>query len=159
MKTHHVIALSISGFLGLAGASVADSETIVLKGRSTWIPVSETSNKLADGRTVTRQVLRGTALNDNPNTPLSNASQDCMFTTVTSADGKSFSSGGYCDGLDADGDVYWAYGSATEKGGKWYYIGGTGTFEGLTGGGTYRLALNWPDGKVMATWDGSAQLK
>jgi len=24
---------------------------------------------------------------------------------------------------------------------------------------TYRLALNWPDGKVMATWDGSAEMK
>jgi hypothetical protein len=115
MKTHRIVALSVLGLLGLAGASAA--ETIALKGRSTWTPVSETSVKLADGRTVQRQVLRGTALNDNPNTPLSNASQDCMFTTVTSADGKSFSSGGYCDGLDADGDVYWAYGSATELGG------------------------------------------
>jgi hypothetical protein len=96
---------------------------------------------------------------DDPNTPLSKASQDCMFTTVTSADGKSFSSGGYCDGLDADGDVYFAYGHATQAGGKWYYFGGTGKFEGLTGGGTYNLALHWPDGKVMATWEGTGQMK
>ena len=157
MKPHRIVALSVSGLLGLAAASAA--ETIVLKGRSTWTSVSETSVKLADGRTVKRQVLRGTAIADNPNTPLSNASQDCMFTTVASADGKTFSSGGYCDGLDADGDVYWAYGGATEKGGKWSYLGGTGKFEGLTGGGTYRLALTWPDGKVMATWEGTAQMK
>ena len=111
MKTHYVIALLVSSLLTLAGASAAG--TIALKGRSTWNPVSESSVKLADGRTVTRQVLKGTAIADDPNTPLSNASQDCMFTTVTSADGKSFSSGGYCDGLDADGDVYWAYGHAT----------------------------------------------
>src|SRR3990172_11600948 len=157
MKTNRIVALSVSGLLGLAGASAAG--TITLKGRSVWAPVSGSSVKLADGRTVTRQGLQGTAIADDPNTPLSKVSQDCMFTTVTSADGKSFSSGGYCDGLDADGDVYWAYGHATEKGGKWYYIGGTGKFEGLTGGGTYQLALTWPDGKVMATWDASAHMK
>lgn len=157
MRAHYVVASLVSSLLALAAASAA--ETIALKGRSTWSPASESTVKLADGRTVTRQVLKGTAINDNPNTPLSNASQDCMFTTVTSADGKSFSSGGYCDGLDADGDVYWAYGHATENGGKWYYIGGTGKFKGLTGGGTYRLALHWPDGKVLATWDGSAEIK
>src|SRR3972149_11793021 len=118
MKPPRIVLLSVSSLLGLAAASAAG--TIALKGRSTWTPVSESSVKLADGRTVTRQVLKGTAMADDPNTPLSKASQDCMFTTVTSADGKTFSSGGYCDGLDADGDVYWAYGHATEKGGKWY---------------------------------------
>jgi hypothetical protein len=147
-----IVCLSV-----LAGAAAA--QTYELKGHSTWFPVSETTATLADGRTVTRQVLSGTAMNDDPDTPLSKASQDCMFTTVTAADGRSFSSGGYCDGMDADGDVYWAYGHASEKGGKWYYLGGTGKFEGLTGGGTYELALQWPDGKVLATWEGTGTLK
>ena len=43
--------------------------------------------------------------------------------------------------------------------GTWHYIGGTGKFDGLTGGGTYQLALTWPDGKVLATWAGSAEMK
>ena len=114
---------------------------------------------LPDGRTVTRQVLRGTAIADDPNTPLSLASQDCMFTTVTAADGKTFSSGGFCDGVDKDGDVYWAIGKADQNGGEWHYLGGTGKFEGLEGGGTYQLALEWPDGKVLATWEGTGTLK
>ena len=135
------------------------AETIELEGASTWNPVSTDSVELADGRTLTRQVLRGTAIANDPDTPLSRASQDCMFTTVTSADGNSFSSGGYCDGVDAEGDVYWAVGTATEKGGTWKYVGGTGKFEGLEGGGTYQIVLAWPDGKVMATWDGTATLK
>jgi len=135
------------------------AETYQLTGRSIWTPESASSSKLADGRTVARQVLRGTAIADQPGTPLSLVSQDCMFTTVTAADGKAFQSGGYCDGLDADGDVYWAVGTATEAGGEWHYIGGTGKFEGLTGGGTYKLAETLPDGKILATWDGSGTLK
>ena len=157
MRIKTVVALALCGVVVFAGMAAA--EKIELKGKSTWSTVSEESMTLADGRTVTRQVLRGTAINDDPNTPLSHASQDCMFTTTTSADGKSFQSGGSCDGIDADGDVYWAYGNADENGGKWYYQGGTGKFEGLTGGGTYQLSLQWPDGKVMATWDGSAEMK
>ena len=92
------------GLLALAGTSAA--ETYELKGRSTWSPESTSTMTLADGRTVTRQVLKGTAIADDPSTPLSLASQDCMFTTVTAADGKSFNSGGFCDGVDKDGDVY-----------------------------------------------------
>jgi len=145
------------GLLALAGTSAA--QTYELKGRSTWSPESTSTMTLADGRTVTRQVLKGTAIADDPSTPLSLASQDCMFTTVTAADGKSFNSGGFCDGVDKDGDVYWAVGTSTQNGGEWHYIGGTGKFEGLEGGGTYQLALEWPDGKVMATWEGTGTLK
>lgn len=157
MRQSHVVALMICWVLALA-VSVA-AEDYELKGHSTWIPTSVSTITLDDGRILTRQVLNGTAINDDPGTPLSLASQDCMFTTVTAADGKSFSSGGYCDGVDKDGDVYWAYGHADENGGKWWYLGGTGKFEGLEGGGNYQLALEWPDGKVMATWDGTASLK
>ena len=157
MRMTKIVALVLCGVVAVAGAATA--EKIELKGRSTWSTVSEESITLADGRIVTRQVLRGTAIADGPKTPLSYASQDCMFTTTTSADGKSFQSGGSCDGMDADGDVYWAYGNADENGGRWYYQGGTGKFEGLTGGGTYQLSLRWPDGKVMATWDGTAEMK
>jgi len=157
MKTKTIVALMLCGVVAATG--VATAEKIELTGKSTWSTVSEETMTLADGRTVTRQVLRGTAIADNPDTPLSHASQDCMFTTTTSADGESFQSGGSCDGIDADGDVYWAYANADENGGKWYYQGGTGKFEGLTGGGTYKLSLRWPDGKVMATWDGSAEMK
>lgn len=157
MRTISVFVLVICCVLVVT--SLASAETYELEGASTWIPVSVDVMTLDDGRTVTRQVLKGTAINNDPDTPLSNASQDCMFTTVTTADGSSFSSGGSCDGVDADGDVYWAIGTATEKGGTWKYIGGTGKFEGLEGGGTYQLALEWPDGKVMATWDGKATMK
>lgn len=155
MKNHIVFALLVCGSFLFAGVTVA--ETFELDGHSIWTPISEESYSLPDGRTVTRQVLSGFSMNEEPNTPF-RTSQDCMFTTVTAADG-SFESGGFCDAVDADGDVYWAVGSATEKGGKWSYLGGTGKFEGLTGGGTYQLALEWPDGKLMATWDGTAETK
>ena len=148
--------LVVAGLLVWAGA--ASAETYKLKGASTWTPESTSTMTLSDGRTVTRQVLKGTAIADDPNTPLSLTSQDCMFTTVTAADG-TFKSGGFCDGVDKDGDVYWAVGKADENGGQWHYLGGTGKFEGLEGGGTYQLALEFPDGKVMATWEGTGTLK
>jgi hypothetical protein len=157
MRRSYTVALTICCVLGVAGSAAA--QTYELKGHSTWTPESVSTITLEDGRTVTRQILKGTAINDDPNTPLSRASQDCMFTNVTAADGKSFRSGGSCDGIDKDGDVYWAYAKADENGGKWWYLGGTGKFEGLEGGGTYQLALQWPDGKVMATWDGTATVK
>ena len=157
MRTIQIVLLVICCIAVVTGSALA--ETYELKGASTWNPVSVDTVELADGRTMTRQVLNGTAIAENPDTPLSRMSQDCMFTTVTAADGKSFSTGGYCDGVDTDGDVYWAVGTATEKGGTWHYIGGTGKFEGLEGGGTYQIAHEWPDGKVMATWDGTATMK
>ena len=157
MKKNHVVLLMVCCVLMLGGA--AGAETYELSGASTWNPESVSTMTLPDGRILTRQTLRGTAIADDPNTPLSMASQDCMFTTVTAADGKSFNTGGSCDGVDKDGDVYWAVGTASEEGGTWRYIGGTGKFEGLEGGGTYQLALEWPDGKVMATWDGKATMK
>jgi len=156
-RNSYVLVVTTLSLLALAEMSAA--ETYELKGRSIWIPESVSTITRADGMTVTRQILKGTAIADDPTTPLSLASQDCMFTTVTAADGKSFSSGGYCDGVDKDGDVYWAVGTADQNGGEWHYIGGTGKFEGLEGGGTYQLALEWPDGKVMATWAGTGTLK
>jgi hypothetical protein len=152
-----VVVVTTTSLLALAGISGA--ETYKLKGRSVWTPEKVSSSKLADGRTVTRQVLKGTAIADDRTTPLSFVSQDCMFTTVTAADGKSFKSGGFCDGVDKDGDVYWAVGNADENGGKWHYLGGTGKFQDLEGGGTYQLAFEWPDGKVVATWEGTGTMK
>jgi hypothetical protein len=38
-------------------------------------------------------------------------------------------------------------------------LGGTGKFEGLEGGRTYQLAFEWPNGKAVATWDGTGTLK
>lgn len=154
-----LFSLGIMALSLLALAQLSAAETYTLTGRSIWTPESVNSSKLPDGRTVTRQVLKGTAIADETDTPLSMVSQDCMFTTVTSADGKTFSSGGYCDGVDVDGDVYWAVGTATQDGGEWHYIGGTGKFEGMTGGGKYQLAMTWPDGKIVATWDGTATMK
>ncbi len=160
MKTKHsMVTVLACGLLALAAISSAEAAEMSLAGHSVWSPQTVSSVKLPDGRTIERQHVKGFAIANDPNSPFRNVSQDCMFTVVTSADGNSVSSGGFCDGIDADGNVYWVWAQADESGGNWHYIGGTGKFEGIQGGGTYELATEWPDGKVRTTWEGTWKIE
>jgi hypothetical protein len=41
--------------------------------------------------------------------------------------------------------------------GSWQYTGGTGTFSGITGGGTYKGRITSPT-EVQVNWEGTYQL-
>jgi hypothetical protein len=43
------------------------------------------------------------------------------------------------------------------RGCSWQYTGGTGTFSGITGGGTYKGRITSPT-EVQVNWDGTYQL-
>jgi hypothetical protein len=154
-----VVVCAVSAVLMISAAvSTCQAAEMSFSGHSVWAPMKATSTmKLPDGRTVQRLYLKGFATVDHGTAPgdFHSVSQDCMFTAITSADGSSESSGGYCDGVDSDGDVFWVWGQADKSGGTWHYIGGTGKFMGIQGGGPYKLTIQFPDGKAFATWSGT----
>jgi hypothetical protein len=151
------VVFAVGALLGLSAAvSTCQAAEVSFSGHSVWSPTQATTTaKLPDGRTIQRLYLQGFAIVDQGNGPFRNVSQDCMFTVITSADGSSATSGGYCDGVDSDGDVFWVWGQADQTGGNWHYIGGTGKFTGIQGGGPYRMTSQFADGKALATWSGT----
>jgi hypothetical protein len=54
------------------------------------------------------------------------------------------------------GKITTAAGVVTMEG-SWQYTGGTGTFSGITGGGTYKGRITSPT-EVQVNWDGTYQL-
>ena len=72
---------------------------------------------------------------------------------------------GYFVNTHADGDRDWGTfgGTVTPAGtelqceGTWEFTGGSGQYEGITGGGTYRMRLTSPE-TVETTWDGVYEL-
>ena len=55
-----------------------------------------------------------------------------------------------------EGRITTAAGIATMEG-RWTYTGGTGSFAGITGGGTYQGRITSPT-EVQTSWEGSYQL-
>ncbi len=96
----------------------------------------------------------------DPANPLNLASMTCSGVAVLGADGAETRSAGTCDSVDADGDMafyWWRHdGSGT---GSWGFLGGTGKWTGVEGGGTYKPAYTWIDGRMGNTWEGSWKTK
>jgi hypothetical protein len=123
-------------------------------GDGVFVTVDEATSALADGRTRRLYTTTGFVLSDEGN-PFHRAEQDCSGAEIVAADGKSRSGAGSCVAIDPDGDVWWIWWRGDAKGGTWGFLGGTGKFEGITGGGSLRYALAWPDGRFTLKWEGT----
>jgi hypothetical protein len=77
---------------------------------------------------------------------------------LISADG-STDGHGYCDAVDADGDRWWIWWNNTPESNRWGFIGGTGKYEGIKGGGTTTPLAQMADGRAAITWNGSWTMK
>jgi hypothetical protein len=67
---------------------------------------------------------------------------ECMLQVSIDATGRA--ANGFCVSIDADGDkTTWDL-SGKNGAGKWRYIGGTGKYAGITGGGEYKPARKFP---------------
>ena len=97
---------------------------------------------------------------DDPSNPLRLASMTCAGTAVTTKDGKPIRSAGTCDSVDAQGDVAFYWWRADEKnGGRWGFLGGTGKWTNVEGGGTYEPTFKWKDGREGNNWKGTWKTK
>lgn len=114
---------------------------------------------LSDGQVLMRVVQSGMVFADDPASPIDRTATTCTGSTVMDATGRATVVSGHCDGVDADGDVWTIWYGGDEDGGDWGYMGGTGKFEGIEGGGTFSAESQWSDGRGINSWEGTYTLR
>lgn len=143
-------------FAGLfAFAPGIRAQEMSASGYAIYVPHSESAVELADGSSAVEQTSNGYVLADDTESPFHLVAQDCSGTNLVGADGVLQHSSGYCSGRDQDDDMYWLSYWNTPDAGKWTLIGGTGKFEGVTGGGTSQPLAADADGTFAIRWDGT----
>lgn len=150
---------SVGALVSLAVSSSIQAAEVKGSGSLIYVPVASETSKLPDGRIVQRSHIKGIVRADDTNVSFHLASEDCSGTTVIAADGNTAVGNGYCDAVDKDGDVWWLSWHSGPDGDTWAFIGGTGKYEGIKGGGTTKLEIRWPDGRLAMRWDGTWQMK
>ena len=141
-------------------ASHLSAQEVKASGTNMFVPKVVESFSLADGSKVNRVFFPGFITADDPSNPLRMASMTCSGTTVDTKDGKPIRSAGTCDSVDAQGDVAFYWWRADEKnGGRWGFLGGTGKWANVEGGGTYEPSFQWKDGRQGNSWKGSWKTK
>ena len=147
------VTMVLGALVIVAGVGTAAEESA--SGTVTYIPVHSASEKLANGDTSQMMHLKGVVLTDDSSTSLHLAMQDCVGTTVIPADGAPPDGAGYCAGTDADGDLWWIWWHNGPDGNNWGFLGGTGKFKGIEGGGTTDQLVMGADGRQAISWKGS----
>jgi hypothetical protein len=154
-----VTVVSVLAVLAL-GVSIASAQEVKASGVNMFVPKVNESFMLADGTTANRMTFTGFISADDPANPLHLASMTCSGTAIVRKDGTEVRSAGTCDSVDKDGDVAFYWWRHDEKnGGHWGFLGGTGKWTSVEGGGTYEPAYQWKDGRTGDTWKGSWRTK
>ena len=151
-----VLTLSL-GILVLAPAAAAQERSI--SGYGVYVPDDASSVTLADGRTVADAPIRGVLIEDDPESPIHLASQDCAGKDVFGSDGALLQSVGSCTGIDADGDLYHVSYFNTPEQGRYRFTGGTCKFAGVEGGGTTEFITAGPDGRLTIRYEGTMRMR
>ncbi len=120
---------------------------------------TETQGK--EGQIIQNVVNRGTIVSDDTDLPWHLATQTCSGTNILTENGEPVLSRGSCSMIDADGDVWFlSYHNEVAKENTWKITGGTGKYEGMTGGGTTTpLAASPADGSLTISYEGSWTMK
>ena len=103
--------------------------------------------------------LRGIILTDDPANPLNLSAHDCIGGGLFGPAGDANDGAGYCDGIDKDGDVFFLWYRNDGDDRTWEFLGGTGKFDGVMGGGVTSVIGGTPDGRVVLRWDGTWTMK
>jgi len=126
-----VIAGICGAGLSYAGEKRSDA------GEHVYVPTIQEEKKLPDGATVLELTAKGVLTTDDKAGPFNNNQTRCAGTIVISPDGKTVVARGYCSDVAPTGDYWWSpwRNLPAEKG--FQFIGGTGRFAGITGGGNF----------------------
>jgi len=159
MSKKRFIALGVvcAGFSLVA--SPLSAQEVKGSGTNMFVNKVVESFSLADSSMVSRVSSLGFITADDPSSPLRLASMTCEGTSVTTKDGKPIRGAGSCDSVDAQGDVAFYWWRIDEKNGRWGFMGGTGKWANVEGGGTYEPAFQWKDGRTGNNWKGSWKTK
>jgi hypothetical protein len=160
MSKKTVVTVGVVLAVLAVGASTASAQEITASGVNMFVPKVNESFMLADGTTANRMTLTGFISADDPANPLRLASMSCSGTAIVRKDQTEARSAGTCDSVDRDGDVAFYWWRHDEKnGGHWGFLGGTGKWANVEGGGTYEPAYQWKDGRTGDNWKGSWKTK
>lgn len=152
-RTASALISALAGLMVFASTSVAQEESAT--GLAAYTPVSSSATDLGDGTTAVRQTSEGYVFTDDPSSSFNLVTQDCTSTDLMAANGALVRSSGYCAGLDRDADMYWISYWNGPDGGEWHLLGGTGKFEGISGGGTSETLAAHADGSFSIRWEGT----
>jgi hypothetical protein len=114
---------------------------------------------LSQGHVLMRVVQSGVIFADDPASPIDRTATTCTGSMVMDTTGQATVVSGHCDGVNADGDVWTIWYAGDQDGGDWGYMGGTGKFEGIKGGGTFSAEVQWSDGRGINSWEGTYTLR
>lgn len=129
------------------------------QGQALYEPkVLETVN-LEDGTVITRTSTSGFVISSDAENPFDMVNQHCSGTNVLAPGQSEPTAYGYCEGLDNDGDVFFISWATGPEGNTWRLLGGTGKFDGISGGGTSEVTNTWADGKYVIDWQGTWTMK
>lgn len=143
--------LFVTGALALAPLAQASEGGGTVTYVQTWSEVT----KLPGGSSLQHAHLKGVILMDKADGLFHLQTQDCSGSTAINADGKVVDSAGSCTAVDKDGDVWWLSYHNGSQGNTWTFIGGTGKYKDIKGGGTSVYLLQTADGRFVNSWKGS----
>ena len=119
----------------LCSATVAIAGTVKVEGTITYKVTHLSDEKLpGEGRVLSRDAMAGVIKSKPSDQAIDGSIQTCIGAMVVT-EGKAEAGSGYCDTVDADGDVWWLSWSAGPVESTWTVIGGTGKYKDLTGRG------------------------
>lgn len=122
-------------------------------GHAAYVQKVLSTHKMADGTRMNRVHSMGVVMSETED--LNNTIQDCFGTVILDTEEKLAAAYGYCDGHDKDGDVWiiW-WENAADGTGTWGYMGGTGKWANVKGGGTTKQDTQYKD-RSFITWEGT----
>lgn len=145
----------IGSLLCLLCGGSALASTVTVSGKTYYVPQSTETVELADGTALVRMTLKGFVHAESPGSPFDVATQTCSGSQLMAADGTPGTGCGECEAIDGDGDIWWLWYRSEGPNSTWGFIGGTGKWAGLQGGGTHDRTATWPDGRFTGSWKGS----
>jgi len=147
-----LIATLIIAPLGMYAQEYSDSGDVV------YFPTSLETVELPNGMIAVESKTSGYVLAADTESPFHLVAQTCSGTSLLDADNNLLRASGYCAGRDRDGDMYWMSYWNDEDGGEWTLLGGSGKFEGLSGGGTSHSIAQDAVGSFVVRWSGTWRL-
>ena len=111
---------------------------------------------LKNGLTATRIHYRVGVVTDTQEGMFHGATQQCLATVISDAEGALVEGHGACDGIDPEGDVWWiAIDMAPNAPIRWTVTAGTGKYEGLAMSGVNNAIAEHADGITLGRFEGN----